>query len=42
MCSIKIVIIGVASIVIQFGLAIAGWGGWSTFLPIRRSRRLPV
>ena len=28
---IKILIVGVVSIVIQFGLAIAGWRGWSAF-----------
>ena len=27
----RIVITGIVSIVIQFGLAIAGWGGWSAF-----------
>jgi protein-S-isoprenylcysteine O-methyltransferase Ste14 len=27
----KILVIGVVSIVIQFGLAIAGWGGWNVF-----------
>jgi hypothetical protein len=31
MTSVKIVITGVVSIVIQFGLAIAGWGGWTAF-----------
>ena len=31
MTGIKIVITGVVSIVIQFGLAIAAWGGWSAF-----------
>jgi hypothetical protein len=32
MCSsVKIIINGAVSIVIQFGLAIAGWGGWSAF-----------
>ena len=31
MSGIKIIATGVASIVIQFGLAIAGWGGWSVF-----------
>jgi protein-S-isoprenylcysteine O-methyltransferase Ste14 len=29
--SIKIVVTGVVSILIQFGLAIIGWGGWSAF-----------
>ena len=29
--SAKIIITGAGSIVIQFGLAIAGWGGWSAF-----------
>jgi protein-S-isoprenylcysteine O-methyltransferase Ste14 len=29
--SVKIVITGIVAIVIQFGLAIAGWGGWSAF-----------
>lgn len=28
---IKIFITAIVSIVIQFGLAIAGWGGWSPF-----------
>jgi protein-S-isoprenylcysteine O-methyltransferase Ste14 len=27
----KIIITGIAGIVIQFGLAIAGWGGWTRF-----------
>lgn len=31
MSSAKIILTGVISIVIQFGLAIAGWGGWSAF-----------
>lgn len=31
MNAVKIVIMGVVSIVIQFGLAIAGWGGWHVF-----------
>lgn len=31
MTGIKIVITGVVSIVIQFGLASAGWGGWTPF-----------
>jgi protein-S-isoprenylcysteine O-methyltransferase Ste14 len=31
MSGVKIVITGAVSIVIQFGLAIAGWGGWSAF-----------
>ena len=31
MSGIKIVITGIVSIVIQFGLAIAGWGGWGKF-----------
>jgi hypothetical protein len=31
MSSRKILITGTVSIVIQFGLAIAGWGGWSAF-----------
>jgi protein-S-isoprenylcysteine O-methyltransferase Ste14 len=31
MSSFKILITGIVSIVIQFGLAIAGWGGWSAF-----------
>jgi protein-S-isoprenylcysteine O-methyltransferase Ste14 len=31
MSSIKVVITGVVSIVIQFGLAIAAWGGWGPF-----------
>ena len=28
---VKVIATGVVSIVIQFGLAIAGWGGWSAF-----------
>jgi protein-S-isoprenylcysteine O-methyltransferase Ste14 len=31
MSSVKVLITGVVTIVIQFGLAIAGWGGWSAF-----------
>jgi len=31
MSGIKILITAVASLVIQFGLAIAGWGGWDAF-----------
>jgi protein-S-isoprenylcysteine O-methyltransferase Ste14 len=31
MTSVKTVIAGAASIIIQFGLAIAGWGGWRPF-----------
>jgi protein-S-isoprenylcysteine O-methyltransferase Ste14 len=31
MSSAKILVTGAVSIVIQFGLAIAGWGGWSAF-----------
>jgi protein-S-isoprenylcysteine O-methyltransferase Ste14 len=31
MSGIKILITGVVSILIQFGLAIAGWGGWVAF-----------
>ena len=31
MNSVKILITSVVSIAIQFGLAIAGWGGWSAF-----------
>jgi protein-S-isoprenylcysteine O-methyltransferase Ste14 len=31
MSSVKVLITGVVSIVIQFGLAIVGWGGWSAF-----------
>ena len=31
MSSAKIILTGVISIVIQFGLAIAGWGGWTPF-----------
>jgi len=27
----KVLVIGVVSIVIQYGLAIAGWGGWNVF-----------
>ena len=31
MNSVRIMITGAVSIAIQFGLAIAGWGGWSAF-----------
>jgi hypothetical protein len=31
MSSIKVLITGIVSIVIQFGLAIAAWGGWRAF-----------
>ena len=31
MSSVKVLITGIVSIVIQFGLAIAGWGGWHAF-----------
>jgi hypothetical protein len=31
MSSVKILIAGIVSIAIQFGLAIAGWDGWSAF-----------
>jgi protein-S-isoprenylcysteine O-methyltransferase Ste14 len=31
MSSIKIILTGVVAIVIQFALAIAGWGGWNAF-----------
>jgi protein-S-isoprenylcysteine O-methyltransferase Ste14 len=31
MSSVKMIVTGVVSIAIQFGLAIAGWGGWSAF-----------
>ena len=31
MSSLKVLITGLVSIVIQFGLAIAGWGGWRAF-----------
>jgi protein-S-isoprenylcysteine O-methyltransferase Ste14 len=31
MSSVKIIVTGMVSIVIQFGLAIAGWGGWGAF-----------
>ena len=31
MASVKILITGLISVVIQFGLAIAGWGGWHAF-----------
>ena len=29
--SVKIIVTGLISVVIQFGLAIAGWGGWRPF-----------
>ncbi len=28
---VKVIVTGIVSILIQFGLAIAGWGGWSAF-----------
>ncbi len=31
MSSVKIIVTAIVSIMIQFGLAIAGWGGWSAF-----------
>ena len=31
MTSVKIILTGIISIAIQFGLAIAGWGGWTAF-----------
>lgn len=31
MSSVKVLITGIVSIVIQFGLAIVGWGGWGAF-----------
>jgi protein-S-isoprenylcysteine O-methyltransferase Ste14 len=31
MSSVKIIVTGIVSIVIQFALAIAGWGGWGAF-----------
>jgi protein-S-isoprenylcysteine O-methyltransferase Ste14 len=31
MTNIKIIITGIVSVLIQFGLAIAGWGGWRPF-----------
>ncbi len=31
MSSVKVLITGIVSIVIQFGLAIAAWGGWGAF-----------
>lgn len=31
MSGVKVLITGIVSIVIQFGLAIAGWGGWHAF-----------
>ncbi len=31
MSSIKIIITGIVSVVVQFALAIAGWGGWTPF-----------
>jgi hypothetical protein len=40
MNGIKIAMTGVVSIIIQFGLAIAAWDGWSAFLRIRRFGRL--
>lgn len=40
MSSVKIVITGIVAIVIQFGLAIAGWGGWSAFFSHPEMRAL--
>jgi len=31
MSSVKIIVTGIVSIVVQFGLAILGWGGWGAF-----------
>ena len=42
MSGIKIVITGIVSIVIQFGLAIAGWGGWGQFFRHPAFRALAV
>ena len=42
MSGIKIVITGIVSIVIQFGLAIAGWGGWGQFFQHPAFRALAV
>ncbi len=39
---IKIAITGVVSIAIQFGLAIAGWGGWDPFFAHPAFRALAV
>jgi protein-S-isoprenylcysteine O-methyltransferase Ste14 len=40
MSGVKIFITGVVSIVIQFGLAIAGWGGWTAFFAHRAFQAL--
>ena len=40
--SSKLLITGVVSIVIQFGLAIAGWGGWRAFFRHREFWALAV
>ncbi len=40
--SIKIAITGIVSIAIQFGLAIAGWGGWDAFFAHPAFRALAV
>ena len=42
MRGIKIAITGIVSIVIQFGLAIAGWGGWGQFFRHPAFRALAV
>ena len=42
MTGIKIVITGIVSILIQFGLAIAGWGGWNAFFAHPAFRALAV
>ena len=42
MRGIKIVLTGIVSIVIQFGLAIAGWGGWGQFFRHPAFRALAI
>jgi protein-S-isoprenylcysteine O-methyltransferase Ste14 len=40
--NVKIVITGVVSIIVQFGLAIAGWGGWRSFFAHPAFRALAI
>jgi protein-S-isoprenylcysteine O-methyltransferase Ste14 len=42
MSGIKILVTGVVSVAIQFGLAIAGYGGWTAFFRQRAFRALAV
>lgn len=42
MTSVKVLITAVVSIIIQFALAIAGWGGWSRFFAHSAFKALAV